>query len=331
MKTIVSGMRPTGNLHLGSYFGALKNFVRLQEQAKCYFFVADYHLLTTHPNPVNLHQNVKTILAQYIACGLDPDKATIYIQSQVPQVVELYMFLNMNAYLGELERVSSFKDKVRQNPQNVNAGLLTYPTLMAADILLHKADAVPVGKDQEQHLEMTRTFASRFNRMYSVDYFTEPVAYNFGNELVKVPGLDGSGKMSKSVGEAATLYLVDSPEVIRKKIMKAKTDAGPQEKNSPKTPEIENLFSLLRLVSSEDIVRQFECLYADCTIRYGDLKKQLAQDMETFIAPIRERIKQVEADDDYLSKVARQGCEKAMESASKTIREVREIIGFRPF
>ena len=324
-------MRPTGNLHLGSYFGALKNFVRLQEQAKCYFFVADYHLLTTHPNPANLHQNVKTILAQYIACGLDPDKATIYIQSQVPQVVELYMFLNMNAYLGELERVSSFKDKVRQNPQNVNAGLLTYPTLMAADILLHKADAVPVGKDQEQHLEMTRTFASRFTRMYSVDYFTEPVAYNFGNELVKVPGLDGSGKMSKSVGEAATLYLVDSPEVIRKKIMKAKTDAGPQEKNSPKTPEIENLFSLLKLVSSEDIVRQFEDLYADCTIRYGDLKKQLAQDMETFIAPIRERIKQVEADDDYLSKVARQGCEKAMESASKTIREVREIIGFRPF
>ena len=324
-------MRPTGNLHLGSYFGALKNFVRLQEQAKCYFFVADYHLLTTHPNPANLHQNVKTILAQYIACGLDPDKATIYIQSQVPQVVELYMFLNMNAYLGELERVSSFKDKVRQNPQNVNAGLLTYPTLMAADILLHKADAVPVGKDQEQHLEMTRTFASRFNRMYSVDYFTEPVAYNFGNELVKVPGLDGSGKMSKSVGEAATLYLVDSPEVIRKKIMKAKTDAGPQEKNSPKTPEVENLFSLLKLVSSEDIVRQFECLYADCTIRYGDLKKQLAQDMETFITPIRERIKQVEADDDYLSKVARQGCEKAMESASKTIREVREIIGFRPF
>ena len=324
-------MRPTGNLHLGSYFGALKNFVRLQEQAKCYFFVADYHLLTTHPNPANLHQNVKTILAQYIACGLDPDKATIYIQSQVPQVVELYMFLNMNAYLGELERVSSFKDKVRQNPQNVNAGLLTYPTLMAADILLHKADAVPVGKEQEKHLEMTRTFASRFNRMYSVDYFTEPVAYNFGNELVKVPGLDGSGKMSKSVGEAATLYLVDSPEVIRKKIMKAKTDAGPQEKNSPKTPEIENLFSLLKLVSSEDIVRQFEDLYADCTIRYGDLKKQLAQDMETFIAPIRERIKQVEADDDYLSKVARQGCEKAMESASKTIREVREIIGFRPF
>ena len=324
-------MRPTGNLHLGSYFGALKNFVRLQEQAECYFFVADYHLLTTHPNPANLHQNVKTILAQYIACGLDPDKATIYIQSQVPQVVELYMFLNMNAYLGELERVSSFKDKVRQNPQNVNAGLLTYPTLMAADILLHKADAVPVGKDQEQHLEMTRTFASRFNRMYSVDYFTEPVAYNFGNELVKVPGLDGSGKMSKSVGEAATLYLVDSPEVIRKKIMKAKTDAGPQEKNSPKTPEIENLFSLLKLVSSEDIVRQFEDLYADCTIRYGDLKKQLAQDMETFIAPIRERIKQVEADDYYLSKIARQGCEKAMESASKTIREVREIIGFRPF
>ncbi len=328
METIVSGMRPTGNLHLGSYFGALKNFIRLQEEAKCYFFVADYHSLTTHPNPENIHQNVRTVLAQYVACGLNPEKATIYVQSEVPEVAELYMYLNMNAYLGELERVTSFKDKVRQNPNNVNAGLLTYPTLMAADILLHRADAVPVGKDQEQHLEMTRTFASRFNRMYGVDYFKEPVAYNFGNQLVKVPGLDGSGKMSKSEGEGATIYLVDEPEVLRKKIMRAKTDAGPQTPNSPKSPEIENLFSLLRLVGKEETVKEFEDRYADCSIRYGDLKKQLAEDMEAFIAPIRERIKEVAADDRYLSRVARQGSEKARESARKTVNEVREIIGF---
>ena len=217
---------------------------------------------------------------------------------------------------------------MRQNPNNVNAGLLTYPTLMAADILLHKADAVPVGKDQEQHLEMTRTFAARFNRMYGVDYFKEPVAYNFGNELVKVPGLDGSGKMSKSEGESATIYLIDDASVLKKKIMRAKTDAGPQAPNSPKSPEIENLFSLLRLVGKEETVKEFEARYADCSIRYGDLKKQLAEDMEAFLAPIRERIKEVEADDIYLSRIAREGSEKARESARKTINEVREIIGF---
>src|SRR5574344_2648964 len=218
---VCSGIRPTGIIHLGNYFGALRNFVRMQEEYECYFFIADYHSLTTHPHPGDIVDNARKIMASYLACGLDPEKCTLCLQSDVPETIELYLFLNMNAYLGELERVAAFKDKVRQQPNNVNAGLLTYPTLMAADILIHKAAKVPVGKDQEQHLEMTRTFASRGNRMYSVDYFTEPVAYNLGNELVKVPGLDGSGKMSKSVGEAATLYLVDSPEVICKKIMKA--------------------------------------------------------------------------------------------------------------
>ena len=291
MKTIVSGMRPTGNLHLGNYFGALRNFIQLQEKENCFFFIADYHSLTTHPNPQDLHQRVRTILAQYIACGLDPEKATIYVQSQVPETAELYMFLNMNAYLGELERVTSFKDKVRQNPQNVNAGLLTYPTLMAADIILHKATHVPVGKDQEQHLEMTRTFAGRFNRMYGVDYFPEPVAYNFTGELIKVPGLDGSGKMGKSEGEGNAIFLTDEPNVLKKKIMRAKTDSGPQTPNSEKTTEIENLFSLMRLVSKEEVIKEFDAQYADCTIRYGDLKKQLAEDMENFVAPLREKNK----------------------------------------
>ncbi|MDD2288701.1 MAG: tryptophan--tRNA ligase [Bacteroidales bacterium] len=331
METIVSGMRPTGNLHLGSYFGALKNFIRLQEEHNCYFFIADYHSLTTHPNPKDLHNNVKTILAQYLALGLDPQKATIYIQSQLPEIAELYMFLNMNAYLGELERVTSFKDKVRQNPNNVNAGLLTYPTLMAADIIIHKATKVPVGKDQEQHLEMTRTFAGRFNNMYKVDYFPEPKAFNFEGELVKVPGLDGSGKMGKSEGEGNAIFFVDEPEVLRKKIMRAKTDSGPTSPNQEKPQEIQNLFSLMKLVSPMDTVSYFEEAYNNCSIRYGDMKKQLAVDMIEFTSPYRERIKEVESDMNYLREVVELGSEKARESARKTISEVREIIGFKKF
>ena len=331
METIVSGMRPTGNLHLGNYFGALKNFIKLQDEHRCFFFIADYHSLTTHPNPKDLHRNVRTILSQYLACGLDPTKSTIYVQSEVPETTELYMFLNMNAYLGELERVASFKDKIRQNPNNVNAGLLTYPSLMAADILLHKATHVPVGKDQEQHLEMTRTFAGRFNRMYEVDYFPEPKAYNFGEELVKVPGLDGSGKMGKSEAEGNAIFLVDDESLIRKKIMRAKTDSGPKEPNEPKSQEIENIFSLMKLVSDQDTISFFENKYNDCSIRYGDMKKQLAEDMVLFCSPLRSKILEIEKDSEYLRRIVNEGSEKARASARKTIKEVREIIGFKPF
>jgi len=329
MEVVLSGMRPTGNLHLGSYFGALRNYIALQETHKCYFFIADYHLLTTHPHSANLQQNVKTILSQYIACGLNPQKATIYIQSDVPQVAELYMYLNMIVYVGELQRVAAFKEKVRQNPNNVNTGLLTYPTLMAADILLHKATKVPVGKDQQQHLELTRDFAQRFNNMYQVDYFPKPQAFNFGENLIKIPSLDGNGKMSKSYGEQATIYLTDEPSVLKKKIMKAKTDAGPKEKDQEKPSEIENLFSLMRLVSKTEIVQQFEDAYNDCTIRYGDMKKQLFEDMNNFLSPIREKIKEVSCNETYLNEIMNTGKEKALLSAQTTIKEVREIIGFR--
>lgn len=349
---IVSGMRPTGNLHLGNYFGALKNFISLQEKHECFFFIADYHSLTTHPHPKDLHNNVRTILSQYLACGLDPNKATIYIQSEIPETAELYMFLNMTTGIGELLRTTSFKDKIRNqfhlneeiddkrvsnmifsntNKDSVKAGLLTYPTLMAADILIHKATHVPVGKDQEQHLEMTRTFAGRFNRMYNVDYFPEPLAYNFGNELVKVPGLDGSGKMGKSEGEGNAIFLIDEPEVIRKKIMRAKTDSGPATPNEPKSQEIENIFSLMKLVSSNDTISFFEEKYNDCSIRYGDMKKQLAEDMVAFTKPIRQRILEIENNAYYLKRTVEQGSEKARDSAQKTIKEVREIIGFKPF
>ncbi|MBU1370167.1 MAG: tryptophan--tRNA ligase [Bacteroidetes bacterium] len=331
METVLSGIRPTGNLHLGNYFGAVKNFVKMQEENNCFFFIADYHSLTTHPKPADLHGNVKQVLAEYLAAGLDPEKSTLYIQSDLPEIAELYLILNMNAYLGELERVTTFKEKARKQPENVNAGLLTYPTLMAADIIIHKADKVPVGKDQEQNLEMTRTFARRFNRMYSQDFFPIPQAFNFGEQLVKIPGLDGSGKMGKSEGEGNAIFLADDPKSIRKKVMRAVTDSGPTAANQSKPEAIENLFKLMEVVSAEEVVKHFNEAYNNCSIRYGDLKKQLAEDIIIFTEPMRDRILSLSSDDAAISKAAKIGAEKARASAQKTIREVREIIGFRPF
>lgn len=331
MDIVVSGIRPTGNLHLGNYFWALKSFLRMQETNRCFFFIADYHSLTTHPTPDDLHGNVKNVLVEFLACGLDPGKAILYIQSDLPEVSELYLLLNMNAYLGELERCTSFKEKIRLQPGNINAGLLTYPTLMAADIIIHKAHKVPVGKDQEQHLEMTRTFANRFNRLYKTEYFPEPVAYTFEEELVKIPGLDGSTKMSKSENENSAIFLADPPEVIRKKVMRAVTDTGPAGKNQPKSQGVENLFSLMSVLSSPDTMAHFEGKYNDGSIRYGEMKKQLAEDIVRFTDPLRHRILELGSDNAYLKKVTAMGAEKARASASKTIREVREIIGFKSF
>jgi tryptophanyl-tRNA synthetase len=303
----------------------------MQEENECYFFIADYHSLTTHPTPGDLHGNVKNALVEFLASGLDPEKATIYVQSDLPETAELYLLLNMNAYVGELERCTSFKEKIRQQPQNVNAGLLTYPTLMAADIIIHKAQKVPVGKDQEQHLEMTRTFANRFNRMYNVEYFPEPVAYTFEEALVKVPGLDGSPKMSKSESENSAIYLSDPPDVIRKKVMRAVSDEGPKEMNQPKPQAIENLFNLMKILSSPETYTHYNDLYNSCQIRYGDMKKQLAEDTIRFVSPFGEKIKQLHSDEIYLRKVVEMGAEKARSSARKTLREVREIIGFKSF
>ena len=331
METVVSGIRSTGKLHLGNFYGAVKNFVQMQHEYKCYFFIADYHSLTTHPTPENLHGSVRQVLVEYLAAGIDPEKATIYVQSDVPEIAELYLYLNMNAYLGELERSTSFKDKIRANPENVNAGLLTYPVLMAADILIHKATKVPVGKDQEQHLEMARAFGNRFNRLYKNEYFPEPFAFNFSEKLVKVPGLDGKGKMGKSEGEGNAVFLSDEPQIIRKKVMRAVTDSGPTEENQPKAEAIQNLFDLLKIVSAPDTYSHFDNLYNSCQIRYGDFKKQLAEDMIIATAPIREKIREIAADDTYLREVARFGAIKARENASKTIREVRQIIGFKSF
>ena len=329
MDIIVSGIRSTGNSHLGNYFGAIRNFVKMQYENHCYFFIADFHSLTTHPTPKDLHGNVKQVLTEFLACGIDPEVATVYLQSDLPEVAELYLLLNMNAYVGELERTTTFKDKVRLQPDNVNAGLLTYPVLMAADIIIHKAVKVPVGKDQEQNLEMTRRFAKRFNHMYKVDYFPEPIAYNFGEALVKIPGLDGKGKMGKSEGNE--IFLSEDPESIRKKVMRAVTDSGPTRNNQEMSEPVKNLFALMDVVSEPGTIEFFRNKYKNCEIRYGEMKQQLADDIIQFTKPFREKILDISSNENYLRKVAREGAEKARESAAKTIRDIRKIIGFKSF
>lgn len=349
---VLSGIRATGNLHLGNYYGALRKFVKIQDDYDCNFFIADLHALTTNPDPDQLHANAKSILAEYLAAGIDPDKATIFMQSDIPEISEMYLLLNMHVGIGELMRTTSFKDKARkalgiapadndndeeiekqiigaETNKRVNAGLLTYPTLMAVDILIQKATKVPVGKDQLQHLELTRRFARRFNSFYGVELFPEPYDFNFGGQPVKVPGLDGSGKMGKSEGNC--IYLIDEPKTLRKKVMRAVTDEGPKEPNQPLSEPIANLFTLLELTSTPETVEHFRQAYADCSIRYGDLKKQLAEDILAVTTPIRERVNDILADDAYLARVLRQGAERARERAAKTLAEVREIMGIRHF
>ena len=323
---VMSGIRPTGFLHLGNYFGALRNYVRMQNEFTCYFMVADLHALTTLTETKELKSNVARVLAENIACGLDPDKAALYCQSHVYETNELYLLLNMLAYKGELEKTVTFKEKARLHPDNVNAGLLTYPVLQAADILLHRATLVPVGKDQEQHLEMSRNFGNRFNHRFG-EVFPEPHAFNYGDELVKVPSLDGAGKMSKSENQFATIYLSDDDELIRKKVMKAKTDSGTPEPGAPIGENIANLFSLMKLVGTPDAMEHFMNTYNNGTIRYGDLKKQLAEDMVKFISPIREKAEAIRTDEKYLKEIMEKGAAKARKSAQATMLLVRDAMG----
>ena len=286
-EVVLSGIRPTGFLHLGNYFGAMRNYVRMQDEYNCYFFVANWHSLTTHPDTKELQTAVHRVIAENVACGLDPEKVSLYVQSDVPEIAELYLYLNMLAYKGELEKTTTFKDKVRN-------------------------------------------FAQRFNHRYG-DVLPEPYAFNYGGELVKILSLDGNGKMSKSENQLNTLYLADEDDLLKKKIMKAKTDGGPETPNSSKPDYIENLFTLMKLVSAADTVQKFEDDFnassaGNCIIRYGDMKKQLAEDMIKFITPIRERAADIQNNRELLSKIIKQGADKARESASATLHEVRKAI-----
>ncbi len=330
-EVVVSGIRPTGFLHLGNYFGAMRNYVRMQDDFSCYFFVANWHSLTTHPDTKELKNSVYRVIAENIACGLDPQKVAFYVQSDIPEIAELYLYLNMLSYKGELEKTVTFKEKVRLQPENVNAGLLTYPVLQAADIIIQRAVKVPVGKDQEQHLEMARNFADRFNYRYG-EVFPLPYAFNYGDELIRIMGLDGNGKMSKSENQNATIYLADDDELIRKKIMKAKTDQGPETPNAEKPDYIQNLFTMMKLVSAQDTLAKFEADFnassqGNCIIRYGDMKKQLAEDMVQFIKPIREKAADLLANTDELHRIIKQGADKGRARASETLTMVRNAVG----
>lgn len=326
----VAGARSTGKLHIGNYFGAIKNFVDLSETIvnPKYFFIADLHSLTTHVDPIELKKSNLLTLATYLGCGLDPHKATVYFQSDIPAISELYLYLNMFANVSELERTATFKEKIQQHAHNINAGLLTYPVLMAADILIHKGTKVPVGKDQAQHIEMTRDFGNRFNHVYKTSIFPESVAFTYSDELINIPSLNGKGKMSKSDEEEGnSIFLFDTDEVILKKIKRAVTDTGPTMPNSPLSVEVTNLISLMKLFCTPEIVDFYLKAYADCTIRYGDMKKQLAEDTVSFLRPIREKISYYMEHQSLMKQIAEEGAEKANQSANKTIQEIREIMG----
>ncbi len=328
-KIVLSGIRATGHLHLGNYFGALRNFVEMQQEYDCRYFIADYHSLTTQPDPALLNDNVRSILAEYLAAGLDPEQVMLYVQSDVPETCEFYTLLNMHAYLGELEKTVAFKDKARKQPNNVNAGLLTYPVLMAADILQHRANFVPVGKDQLQHLEMARNFVNRFNHFYKTEFLVEPHPYVAKGEPVKVPGLDGSGKMGKSEGNC--IYMNDDNKTVIKKFKKAVTSTTPTEPNSPMTEPVANLFTFLRLVSTQEVQDFYLQAWNDCSIRYGDMKMQIAEDVLKVIRPIRERYEAIYADADYLNRVRRDGAERVREIVRANVSEMRHIMGIRMF
>ena len=327
---VLTGDRPTGRLHIGHYFGSLLNRVRLSKMGvpTC-ILIADYQVLTDHEAFSEISQNTKQLVIDYLAAGIEPsDDVIIYPHSYVPECNQLmlpFLTLVSNA---ELSRNPTVKEEIEAaGLKNVNAGMYTYPIHQACDILFCKGNVVPVGKDQEQNMEMARLFARRFNRIYNIEYFKEPQSFHFSDKAVKVPGLDGSGKMGKSEGNA--IYLCDDEATIKKKVMRAVTDSGPTMLNQEKPEAIQNLFTLMALVSTPDTYDYFNDQYNNMAIRYGDMKKQLAADINAFCAPIRERIIDFKNNDEYLAKVAREGAEAAAESAEKTIREVREIIGFR--
>ena len=325
MKTVLSGIRSTGHLHLGNYFGALKNFTQLQHKATCYFFIADLHSLTTHPNPEDSRSSIKVILSEYLASGLI--RRICFVHSEhIPEISELFVLLNMLAYKGESWSAPLLKTR---SEKPLKCTRITHiPRHYGADILVHRANWVPVGKDQEQHLEIARVLARRFNNMYGADVFPEPQAYNFGQDLVKIPGLDGTGKMGKSEGNG--IYLIDDEKTIRKKscgLLQIR-DLGSRESHGT---GITNLFTLLSVVSEPDVVSHFRQQYDNCTIKYGELKKQLATDICKHTLPIKAKIEEIYNNEPYLKQVVEQGAEKARQSARATMKLVREAMGSEVF
>lgn len=324
-KIILSGIQSTGKLTLGNYLGAINNWVQMQEEYDCYYMIANLHSLTVRNDPETLRNNTLKVLAMYVAAGLDPEKNTIFIQSQVKEHAELGWILDCYTYMGELSRMTQFKDKAEKHADNINAGLFTYPALMAADILLYQANLVPVGQDQQQHLEITRDIAERFNKLYGKT-FTIPEGY-YGKASAKIMGLqDPTAKMSKSATNPNDVILLeDEPDVIIKKFKKAVTDSENKVRFDPENkPGVSNLMQIYSSITGlkmEEIEKEFE------NSGYGDFKTKVAETVVAKLEPIQRKYKELLENKEYLEKIYTEGANRARKLASKTLDEVKERIG----
>ncbi len=324
-KILFSGMQATGNLTLGNYLGALKNWVSLSDDYECYYSVVDMHSITVRQDPSELKKKARALLTLYIAAGLDPEKNIMYYQSHVSGHAELAWILNCFTYMGELSRMTQFKDKSAKHADNINAGLFTYPVLMAADILLYQADVVPVGVDQMQHLELTRDLAQRFNSIYG-DVFTIPEAY-VGKVGAKIMSLqDPSKKMSKSdENPNASIYLMDDPDTIRRKCKRAVTDMEGAVRYRDEQPGIKNLIDIYCACtgkSPQETEKEFD------SRGYGEFKEAVGEAVVTVLSPLQSRVKEFEKDKAYIDGIIKNNAERAQATAIKTLRKVQKKVGF---
>lgn len=324
-KVLFSGMQATGNLTLGNYLGALKNWVTLSDEYECFYSVVDMHSITVRQNPTELRKRARALLTLYIAAGLDPEKNCIYYQSHASGHAELAWILNCFTYMGELNRMTQFKDKSAKHADNINAGLFTYPVLMAADILLYQADVVPVGIDQMQHLELTRDLAQRFNNIYG-DVFTVPEAY-IGKVGAKIMSLqDPSKKMSKSdENPNASIYLMDDPDTIMRKCKRAITDSEGQILYRDEQPGIKNLIDIYSASTGktpDEVVKEFDGK------GYGELKMAVGEAVVSVLKPLQDRVAELNKDKGYIDSVIKNNAEKANYYSTKTLRKVQRKVGF---
>ena len=324
-KVILSGIQATGNLTLGNYIGALKNFVKMQDEYDCYYMIANLHALTVRRDPEELRNNTLKIIATYIAAGIDPEKSAIFIQSQVPAHAELSWVLNCYTYMGELSRMTQFKDKSEKHQDNINSGLFTYPVLMASDILLYQADLVPTGQDQKQHIEITRDIAGRFNKIYG-ETFKVPAPY-IPKVGARIMGLqDPKSKMSKSSTiPNDSIFLIDTPEEIMKKIKKAVTDSEGivkyDEENKPGISNLMEIYGIIENKSMDEIEKEFEGK------NYGIFKQEVANSIIKELEPFHKKYNELMSNPQYLEEMCKKGAEKAQKIANETLKQVYEKIG----
>jgi len=326
-KVIFSGIQPSGELTLGNYLGALKNWVKLQDDYDCYYCIVDMHAITVRQEPKDLRRRTLEVLAIYIASGIDPDKNTIFIQSHVPAHAEAAWLLNCNTYMGELSRMTQFKDKSQKYGNNIIAGLFNYPVLMAGDILLYQTDLVPVGSDQKQHLELSRDIAERFNNAYSPTFkIPDPYIAKEGARIMDLQ--EPNKKMSKSSDNPNSyIFIMDPPDVIRKKISRAVTDSLGVVKYSDEQPGVKNLMTILSVIkgkSIEEIEKDYEGQ------GYAQFKKDVAEAIVEELEPVQNKVKELTTNKEYLESIYRKGSEKANYVATKTLRKMQKKIGFIP-